>query len=61
MKKHIGWVKFCRTSTTLDTEEDAIFVDPWPCYSVFHLEKPEIPKDEKWQFFYKKMYVKDNF
>lgn len=53
--KHIGWVKYCVTSTSLSTKDKAIFMPPWPCNSYFSKKRPG---KDNWQFFYKKIFIK---
>lgn len=61
MKKvHIGWIKYCTTSTSWPCkQEEADFAEePWPCQSIFFLEQPTLEYNEPaWQYFWKKMYA----
>ena len=56
--KHIGWTKYCNTSTSLNKPGERM-VEPWPCSTTFFKDKPPLNYDESpEQFFWKKTYVK---
>ena len=58
MKKHIGWVKYCNTSTSLNKPGERM-VEPWPCATYLFVEKPKLAFGQSpEQFFFKKMYIK---
>lgn len=59
--EHIGWVKYCTTSTSwpINEQDDPRFVKPWPCQASFFSVKPPLEYDESSkQFFWKKLYTK---
>lgn len=59
MKKHIGWVKYCTTLTSICAPTDRK-IKPWPCTSYFGKDKPTLDYSEvSEQFFWKKLYVKE--
>lgn len=59
MKKHIGWVKYCTTLTSISKPTDRK-IKPWPCSTYFGKDKPTLGfQDSPEQFFWKKLYVKD--
>lgn len=61
--KHIGWVKYCATSTAwpIRDSEHILFVKPWPCRAVFFKDKPKLEfQEDPEQFFWKKLYASHN-
>lgn len=63
--KHIGWVKWCNTSTSwpiAKSKRPVTFVKPWPCGTYFNItDKPELDfQEDPEQFFWKKMYGSNN-
>lgn len=58
--EHIGWTKYCTTSTSL-SDPKSIKVTPWPCRTVYYKEKPELEWDESpEQFYWVKTYASNN-
>lgn len=56
--KHIGWIKYCNTSTSLNKPGERM-VEPWPCGKYFGKDKPSLDFQESPdQFFWREMYIK---
>lgn len=58
-KKHIGWVKYCTTSTSwpIADSKKVTFVKPWPCTACFYKDKPTLDfQEDPEQFYWKKIY-----
>jgi hypothetical protein len=61
--KHVGWAKYCYTSTSWPIEflKVPLFVEPWPCQTVYYKDKPELSYSEsKQQFKWKKIYARNH-
>ena len=58
MKKHIGWVKYCTTPSSISSPTDKKCT-PWPCGTCLGLAKPKLLYlESSEQFFWVKIYIK---